>query len=231
MGKLSIIIPAAGLGRRMRSYGPKALIKVADGETVIQRMIRVLRTRFPGSEIIVVAGHEAERIRRVVGKDAKIVLNHDYETTNVAHSLRLGFSCVRQSSPVLLVYGDLVFTDKVFEPLDTTQSSVIIDARSNVRQDEVGVNLLVESESRLQIAACFSYGLPLKWAQIALLREREVSLCRQIVSEPFRGKQFGFEILNEIIERGGSFVAHTLEKIQLVEIDCSSHIAQACQIK
>ena len=37
--QLTVIIPAAGIGRRMKSYGPKSLIKIGNS-TIIKNQIR-----------------------------------------------------------------------------------------------------------------------------------------------------------------------------------------------
>ena len=50
---LNIIIPAAGMGRRMKSYGPKALIKIGSS-TVINNQISILKTYFPDAHITLV---------------------------------------------------------------------------------------------------------------------------------------------------------------------------------
>ena len=51
---ISIIIPAAGVGRRMKSYGPKPLIKVGNS-TIIKNQINLLRTYIDNSHIVLVA--------------------------------------------------------------------------------------------------------------------------------------------------------------------------------
>ena len=62
---LSVIIPAAGMGRRMKSYGPKALIEInKNGTTIIERQINLLWKVYPGAEIFVVIGFEGEKIRK-----------------------------------------------------------------------------------------------------------------------------------------------------------------------
>lgn len=224
MAKLIVVIPAAGLGRRMRSYGPKALIKIAGGETVVARQIRLTRLAFPGAEIIVVTGFESDRLRRALPRDVRVVVNASYDETNVAHSLLLGIQHARPTASVLVVYGDLVFNTRAIEGLDKSTSSLIIDARPGSREDEVGVNV-VDDE-----VMCLAYGLPAKWAQIALLRPREAALFREVAREPRRKRQFGFEILNEILDRGGTFAAHVPDGLSLVEIDSSKDIEPALLI-
>jgi len=42
IAETSIIIPAAGMGYRMKSYGPKALINIHNDTTLIERQIELL---------------------------------------------------------------------------------------------------------------------------------------------------------------------------------------------
>jgi choline kinase len=106
---LSIIIPAAGVGKRMRSYGPKSLIPLNHEETVISRQINLLKKLFlHHSEIIVVVGFESEKIIRNLPKWVKVIENENYATTNVARSIGMALR-IASNNNVLIVYGDLVF--------------------------------------------------------------------------------------------------------------------------
>ena len=50
---VSVIIPAAGMGRRMKSYGPKPLIKIGNS-TIIKNQVSLLKSYIPNSNIILV---------------------------------------------------------------------------------------------------------------------------------------------------------------------------------
>ncbi len=216
---LDIVIPAAGLGRRMRSYGPKGLIRLG-GETVLSRQLRLLKRRFPGSHVRVVSGFESDRVRRALPQDVETRVNPDYETTNVARSVAIGLEgCV--SDCVLVVYGDLVFGPEVLRSLDLSRSSVLVDGREGIRTDEVGVNV-VDGE-----ATYFSHGLPCKWAHVAVLAHRERQLFCEVAGEDHRSRHFSFEVFNEVLERGGHFAATVLASPHLVEIDNSRDIERA----
>lgn len=203
----------------MKSYGPKALLDV-QGETLISRQIRLLRECF-SAEITVVAGFEADRVRRALPDDIQIVRNDNYSTTNVASSVAMGLGSTNARA-VLVVYGDLVFTRGTFQGLDTKQSSLLVH-NDIFRNEEVGVNAI---EGK---AMYLSFGLPLKWAHIMLLREREQLLFMDAARAPDRKRHFSYEILNTVIEQGGSFEVVT-KTTKLVEVDCSKDIDRARQI-
>ena len=44
--KYTIIIPSAGCGRRMKSHGPKSLIELKNGNTILQQQLRNIHKNF-----------------------------------------------------------------------------------------------------------------------------------------------------------------------------------------
>ena len=64
---LTVIIPAAGIGHRMKSYGPKCLLPFNQQDTIITKTISNLQKIYPFSEIITVVGFEADKIIKVLG--------------------------------------------------------------------------------------------------------------------------------------------------------------------
>ena len=60
--RYSIIIPSAGMGKRMRSYGPKSLIKIAPDKNIVENQIEIINNNFTNHEIILVCGFEADKL-------------------------------------------------------------------------------------------------------------------------------------------------------------------------
>ncbi len=223
---LSIIILSAGLGKRMKSYGPKALIRLSDTETVISRQISILGAIYPGSEILVVVGFGAEKISRDF-KDRyniKLIYNPNYENVNVAHSISVGIKNASHKN-VLIVYGDLVFNTDTLKGFYPDKSTIIYDSQKKMGPEEVGLTVIDNTVST------FSYGLPTKWAQIIYLAEPETRLTEKIIYKPEKHKMFGFEILNSIIDMGAEFQAVQPAEMDIVEIDASKDIAKAKKVK
>ena len=81
--KLSVIIPAAGTGHRMKSYGPKCLLPVSTTETILHKIIANVKTVYPNSEVTVVVGFEADRVIKALPDDIRIIENQFYQETNV----------------------------------------------------------------------------------------------------------------------------------------------------
>jgi choline kinase len=215
---LTIIIPAAGMGRRMKSYGPKSLIDLGNGQSVINRQISLLNRKFPKAKIVVVVGFEKEKIISALPPDVSFLVNPIYATTNVSYSINLALNYY-QPKKVLLVYGDLVFNEATLDfALD--KSFIIVDSKQQIRDSEVGVTVVNGEVSQM------SYGLTTKWAHIAYLDGKELSIFIDNFTKQLQ-RYYGFEMLNIILNNGGSLQAIEPENMRIVEIDSSKDIKQA----
>lgn len=213
-----IIIPSAGIGKRMRSHGPKATIELLEGETVLDRQISILRKVFPKSKIVIVIGFQKEKFNKI--ENVHYLENESYENTNVSYSINLAlqkYSC----SSALIVYGDLVFTKEIFLNMPSSKSWICIDNQQNHRSNEVGINIVQNK------AVHFSYGLQNKWGQIAFLKGFELELFKDIASKNNSRRKFCFELFNEIIDMNGEFECYTDKKWKMVEIDTIKDIVRA----
>tara|TARA_R110002110_G_scaffold405474_1_gene624649 strand:- start:1058 stop:1804 length:747 start_codon:yes stop_codon:yes gene_type:complete len=223
-GDLSVIIPAAGMGRRMKSYGPKGLI-ILNGPCVLERQIKIIWKMYPKADITIVAGFQADLINDRIRKKypVRIVRNTDYQETNVSRSIFLGLqSCVNKHA--LIVYGDLVFNSATLKGLVGKQSKVVVDAKKNIRDEEVGV--LSDKEG----VTNFSYAIDKKWCQIAYLANHEMKLFEEISSKREHERWFGYEVFNEIIEQGGSFSPVEQSGMKIAEIDTPRDLKQAIEV-
>ena len=223
--ELSVIIPAAGMGRRMKSYGPKGLISLNNGSSVLERQIRILNKLYPGAEITIICGFEADAVREGVRKKfpVKIIRNENYQDTNVARSLFLGLESTTKKH-CLVVYGDLVFNTPTLKNLVGGNSKIVVDSRGNISQDEVGI---LVSEGAV---TNFSYALPEKWCHIAYMAEKEMRLFEDISSDPEKSRWFGYEIMNKILDQGGSFESVEPSGMKIAEIDTPKDLRRALEV-
>lgn len=220
---LSIIIPAAGAGRRMKSYGPKSLVELNSRDTVLGRQIRILRSIYPDADITVVIGHSADTIAKVIPAGVKIVENELHEETNVLRSIGMGLRVATQPN-VLVVYGDLVFNKETVLNVTMRGSSVIVDSKDRISDEEVGVTVV---DNRI---TNFSYGLDVKWAQIAYLTGKELQLFKKAAWHKDHRRWLGHEGLNRVLDMGGKLRAIEPKGMQLVEIDSSRDIEKAMKV-
>ena len=91
--------------------------------------------------------------------------------------------------------------------------------------DEVGCILNDEG-----VLTNLMYDLPAKWGQITLFTGKELRLLKQLCWNEKNNTKFGFEIINQIISKGGIFRCIYHEEIKIVDIDSSKDIQKAKEI-
>lgn len=222
--ELTVVIATAGLGRRMKSYGPKALIEVSGKQTILGRQLALVKARFPQADVVVVAGFEAERVAKVLPPGVRLVENEHYEETNAARSVVMALrasSCRR----ALVLHGDLVFNDRTLEGLPEDRSCVLVDTKGQIRETEVGCNVVGG------LVTHFEFGLPARWCQIMHLAGRELALFRKLASGSARRRHFSFEVLNDLLEQDGALHAVEPHGMKIVEVDTSRDLEPARKLR
>lgn len=217
---LTVIIPAAGEGLRMKSYGPKSLIKLNNHLTLLEYQVKLIRKQFENPTIIVVAGHEFQRVMSHSPSDIIYIENERHATTNVVKSIGLGLRATL-TNRVLILYGDLICNTAALKVSLNNESLVFIDTSDTMTENEVGCiinNNYVEH---------MLYDLPNKWAQIVYLTGKELALFRELAEHPEYERWYGFEALNHIIANNGKLKAVKPKNIKANDIDTSKDLSIA----
>jgi molybdenum cofactor cytidylyltransferase len=105
---ISLVILAAGKSTRMKEN--KLLLKL-DGETLIERVVKTAKGS-SADEVIVVLGHEAEKVReQLVKLDCKVVVNENY-MRGQSESVKVGLAAVSSSAEaVMILPADVALID------------------------------------------------------------------------------------------------------------------------
>jgi choline kinase len=222
--RLSIILLSAGMGKRMKSYGPKALFNIGS-LTLVEQQLQTLWTTFPCSDIIMVTGFGSKKIRLALQDKYPIrfVYNPLWELTNVMFSVSLGlFPCV--SKQVLIIHGDLYFNTDAIHDITSNGSAALVDTTNKFKNEEVG---LVYNTHDYHITN-FAYGLPTKWGQMVYLEDRELKLFEKTAHfHEESQKWFLYEGLNEVIKNKGQLRAHLPNGLKLIDIDGAKDLIEA----
>ena len=222
--EVDIIIPAAGSGRRMKSYGCKPLIKIDGTSSIIDRQIRIIRKNLNFEKIILITGFESDRLMKNTPDDLLKVENERYENTNVNRSIGMGLR-VSESERILIIYGDLVFNEALISNLPPLERSfVLVEDHSNMSEDEVGCIVI---DNRLEQMLP---DIPNKWCQISFFSGKELEILKKISWDKKRETYFGFETINDIIDQGGIFYAHKISGSKITDIDCSKDLDKVKEI-
>jgi len=144
------IVPAAGQSRRMGVQ--KQLLPFAE-TTVIGHIVDVLqRSRI--DEVCVVAGYQADHLRQALEtRKLRIVVNPDYERTDMLASIRCGLAILpADCRAVLVALGDqpaitAELIDTMIDGLSTSDRGIVVPVHAGRR----GHPLLVDGRYREEI--------------------------------------------------------------------------------
>lgn len=110
----TVVILAAGLGSRLGRPFPKPLARLADGSSILERQLRLLREHLGDDvRIHVVVGFKMELIMESA-PGCLFVYNEVFDSTNTAKSLLRALRASADGS-VLWLNGDVVFDPTVLE--------------------------------------------------------------------------------------------------------------------
>ena len=212
---IAVAILAAGVGDRIKSYEPRSMIKIGN-KTLIEHQISVINSCCESPEILAVLGYNATRIIKKLNTQTRVIENQLYEHTNCAESIRLAFHNTIKNN-FLFIHGDLYFNIDTLLNLKYNKSFIIVDRENRFHEKEVGVTI-----NNTNTAEILSYGLPIKWCQIAFFTGKELRILKNIFYKfnTINKKLLSFELLNEVIMMGGVFKCYEPNNMSIVEIDC-----------
>lgn len=131
---MQILIPAAGMGKRLgleTSDKTKAMVKV-NGKTLIERCLDSV-VMHPINRVILVVGHEKEKLKSFLGNSYKgvdilYVENNDYATTNNIYSVFLAKDYLKEDDTIL-IESDLIFEPDILKMLieNPTDNLALVD--------------------------------------------------------------------------------------------------------
>jgi choline kinase len=214
-GNVTVIILSANIGRRMKAYGVRALFPIHGETPIIEFQLTNTKRVFPDCDVIVVTGFQEDKVRAYLQDkfSVRYVYNHDYEHSNVAHSLALGMRAALPSN-LLLVNGDIVFNHHTLQGVNTQDSSCAVVVRNaDMNRDVVGVGANNGELSTL------SYGLPDKWAQIAYVRMQDVHFIHDVLERPQTRTWFMYEVLNVALKKGMKMKMYEPRNAYVGEVD------------
>jgi L-glutamine-phosphate cytidylyltransferase len=141
-----VIIPAAGLGQRLRPYTqdlPKCLLPIG-GVPLIERVLGQLR-RAGADHVVCVVGHHADLVERHVGSlrhrpPVSFVRNPHYATTNSIVSLHL--TADGWDDGLAVVDSDILVADRLIDLLlSGTGTAMVIDSERTREEIDMAVEL------------------------------------------------------------------------------------------
>ena len=172
---------------------------------------------YPKADIFIIVGFESDKIRKKLSKyPVRLIHNPIHETSNVLYSIGLAMQAII-SNEVIIVYGDLIFNEAAIRNLRGA-SKVVVDNQNLFKKSEVG--LTIEDKK----AVHFSFGLDVKWAQIAYLTGKELEIFKGVSIRDEASQWFGYEGLNYVLEKGGTLESIGPRNMKIFEIDSAKDL-------
>lgn len=103
---VAVIILAAGLGKRMKSAMAKVLHKLA-GKPMISYVLETAR-EIAGNNLIVVVGHQAEIVKKIVSKVFEVEFAFQKEQIGTGHAVKCALPYVAENiENIIILCGDV----------------------------------------------------------------------------------------------------------------------------
>ena len=120
--RVAIAIMAAGKGTRLKSKHPKVLHEVA-GKPILAHVISTATEVVPATDIFVIIGHEAERVREAV-RDTGVNFVLQTEQRGTGHALMVARDALAPYDQVIVLSGDApLITAKTIRELSSFHST------------------------------------------------------------------------------------------------------------
>ena len=216
---IHVIIPSAGIGRRMKSYGCKSLLNIKNHK-LIDIQIKCIENVIPRNEIILITGFDSDRLMSQSPKNIIKIENEKYYENNVARSIDIGLKATKENDHVLILFGDILLNEDALKHINFQESSIVIS--NDMSDNEVGCNINAKGYLEYMM-----FDLPNKWGHNIYLTSKELTLFKKIIWNKQTDKKFCFEILNEVINHGGKFKCIINNNIKVMDIDTSKDLQKA----
>lgn len=176
---MRFLILAAGQGTRMHPFTrttPKCLMHLGYGETVAERMARVLREIDPDAEIVYVLGFMHKDIRAVLPEYVRVIQNPFYSVSNSIASLWFARNLL--DTDLVLINGDIVLSEAALSEIAALRNPATIVLDSS-KCDNLDCGVIVEGERVTLMAKSMKNGFGEYTGVISMNAEIAAKVRRQ----------------------------------------------------
>jgi len=118
---MNLVILAAGVGSRINMGIPKAMIRLVNGQTILERQIEIAKQFISIEKIYVVTGYKQEMIIDQFPQ-INVISNPSYKSTNTAKSLLIALNNI-DAETTIWINGDVVFDSDALSSIADSQHS------------------------------------------------------------------------------------------------------------
>lgn len=231
---MQYIILSAGQGTRMHPFTkitPKAMLRLGHGETVAERMCRIIRNVDKNAHITYVLGFRHEEIEAVLPKDVEVILNPFYPVSNSIGSLWFARHLLDQNT--IIMNGDIVVEQKAFSKITKLENpaTIILDS---TKKDDLDCGVIVEENRVVLMSKTFQQGYG-EYAGIVQMNAEVAGLVRKQVEEMIDGNDldnwFEYALIQLILSDDLHVHHHDLAGTDWAELDSLHDLYMARRVQ
>lgn len=230
---MNYVILAAGMGTRLHPFTknfPKCMLQIGHGETVIQRMVRVIKKYDTTSKITVVTGFKHTEVENSLD-DCSFVYNPFFEVTNSIASLWFAQSAL--DNDTVIINGDIVISELLFKAITTLSDKDIVFVDGSIKTDG-DYNVQVDEEHVIVMSKQLDtyYG---EYAGITKLTKNSAILLKaeisRMVEDGCYTEWYENALVQMILNSEFRLGFHDIAEYDWTEIDSVNHLLLARKIQ
>jgi len=206
------IILAAGVGSRLGNNMPKGLLQLPNGETILSRQKRILKSAGVDS-ICLVVGYKHEMIQKQI-VDVDYCINSDYKNTNTAKSLLCGLENI--DDDVIWLNGDVVFDREIIDNVIRTDKNTILVNSAVCGEEEV--KYIADEDGIIQSISKEINNGQGEALGVNLIQAQNLDSFRKAL-EKCGAKDYFERGVQMLIDNGVVFYKYDLGKYRCIEVD------------
>ena len=206
------------------------MLQIGKGETVIQRIVRLIKTYDEKSEITIVTGFKRDEVENSIA-DCNFVYNPFYSATNSIASL--WFAQGALSGDVTILNGDIVISEELFERILKISDNDVVLLDSSIKTDG-DYNVQINDDHVVVMSKQLDtyHG---EYAGITKLTEQSARLLREEICRMVEDGNYNEWYENALVQMilNSEFVLNFLDiaEYEWTEIDSVNHLLQARKIQ
>jgi len=230
---MNYIILAAGMGTRLHPFTknlPKCMLQIGHGETVIQRMVRLIKKNDSLSKITVVTGFKNIEVENSLA-DCNFIHNPFFSVTNSIASLWFAKNVLNDDT--IIINGDIVVSELLFKSILELHNKDIVFLDSSIKTDgdynvQVNEGHVVVMSKQLDSYYGEYAGITKLTKESALLLKEEV--CRMVEDECFT-EWYENALVQMILNAEFRLTYYDIAEYEWTEIDSVNHLLLARKIQ
>ncbi len=234
---MTYIILSAGKGAKLHPLTlnhPKSLYKLDDRNTILQRLVRMIRKYDAEAEIVVVVGYMYNQIQRELEDDnVKFVHNPFFSSTSSMGSLWFAKDYLQREN-VTIINGDIVTSDKLLQDVicqHTDYPCVLLDSShhdANKYNVQVQGDLVcVMSKNLTDYMGNYASVTKLDAVSSRFLLEQ----LNQMVNDEMYNLFYEDALVQMIFQKNFELYYKDIKEYNWTEVDCVDDLLKARQIQ